>query len=76
MQKQNLLENVEGHLQYFMDKGCSQYSMCMTHTVYKVKLFILAQKFLMDSYPWDEPRFLTQVVLFLFGFILYAMIAS
>ena len=27
-----------------------------------------------NSYPW-EPRFLTQVVLFLFGFLLYAMIA-
>ena len=48
-----------------MGKGCSQYSMSITHTVYKVKLFILAQKFLMALFPWDEP---TQVVLFLFGF--------
>ena len=44
MQKQNLLENVEGLWQYLMGKRCSQYSMSMTHTVYKVKLFILAQK--------------------------------
>ena len=50
-----------------MGKGYSQYS--------RVKLFILVQQaFLMDSYPW-EPRFLTQVVLFPFGFLLYAMIA-
>ena len=50
-----------------MDKGYSQYSMSEV-------IYFGPASFLMDSYPW-EPRFLTQVVLFLFGFLLYAMIA-
>ena len=49
-----------------MGKGYSRYSMS--------EVILVQQAFLMDSYPW-EPRFLTQVVLFPFGFLLYAMIA-
>ena len=67
MQKYNLLKmlNVTDSILWVRD---------IVNTVW-VKLFILVQQaFLMDSYPW-EPRFLTQVVLFPFGFLLYAMIA-
>ena len=49
-----------------MGKGYSRYSMSEV-------IYFGPTSFLMDSCPW-EPRE-PQVVLFLFGFLLYAMVA-